>query len=508
MSQSSHEKQGKFYNKRMAIFFALERMNLSLLDESFQKLGKRLQKALSMPDENGRTPLLESLQLGFYEGFEKITEQLEANSPVFFTPDAYDNSYVSYLAREGKWDLLKSAFRPEHRPLLLKQNQYGETPLLMACIWAPFQKTGLLKTIEFLLEQGSFVHHSTFSNCTALSALLAHKRNVSGYPEIQKAIVALSLHGALLCQRLPGAEQFPDLHAEPELLTYAAFFDKKPASSVFPDSMWGLDTFEGYLKRLKTKIDLARGPEKSAFENQLKNVRYALDIFSLPASSKAFGQTFFKPSFRPVIPRLDEAHDMTISQLTPNNPQSEKARKLHTLSLFWLLQCYKEYYEPERLAIFIKENTIWTLLVFGVAWSGIFIAMMIDNAVRRFSIPGYRDRGELAPAVQDAVKEANDKTIPYFIAQGALFAAALLVWIPYLVVTESEKKRQRGLVQAYPNRSDIEVLIKELQSFIHDYAKFERDFNRIDNIEKLEAFTHDTGNILYRASQHLDVRLQ
>lgn len=508
MAEAASEKGDKLYIKRMAVFFALERKSLILLKESLEKLGKRLEKALCLPNDEGLTPLLYSLKLGFYKGFAEICGQLPAESKAFLDVDLDGSSYASYLARKGNFDVLETHFKPQHRALLLKQNKYGKTPLLEACEHAPLKGSRLLKTVEFLLAEGSFVHHSDFSNCTPLRALLSRRKNASNHPDLSQTLIVLARYGALLCQRLPKHEQFLALKAERELLTYGAFFGKQSSTVVLPESICTLEAFEVYLNRLKTEITHTKNRKKLGLKNQLTNISYALRVLSLPASSKDFGQTFFKPSFRPVMPDLSELPNTILPKTPQSDPNLEKAIKLHTMSLFWLFRCYKEHLDPHPVAIFIKRNTIWTILFFGVVWAGTFVAMMIDNAVRRFNIPGYRDNTELSPAVQDAVNEANGKTIPYFIAIGTLFAAAFLAWIPYLVVSQSEKKRQRQLIRSYPNLSDVESLLYDLQPLIRDFATVERKFNQMDNIEELEAFTDTTGKILSRASSSLEIRLQ
>lgn len=508
MAEAASEKRDKLYIKRMAVFFALEQKSLTLLKVSLEKLGERLEKALCLPNNQGLTPLLYSLKLGFYKGFAEICGQLPAESKAFLDVDLDGSSYASYLARKGNFDVLETHFKPQHRALLLKQNKYGKTPLLEACEHAPLKGSRLLKTVEFLLAEGSFVHHSDFSNCTPLRALLSRRKNASNHPDLSQTLIVLARYGALLCQRLPKHEQFLALKAERELLTYGAFFGKQSSTVVLPESICTIEAFEVYLNRLKTEITHTKNRKKLGLKNQLTNISYALRVLSLPASSKDFGQTFFKPSFRPVMPDLSELPNTILPKTPQSDPNLEKARQLHAMSLFWLLQCYKEYSEPHPVAIFIKRNTIWTLLVCAVVITGTLIAMMIDNAVRRFNIPGYRDNTELSPAVQDAVNEANGKTIPYFIAIGALLVFAFLVWTPYLVVTQSEKRRQRELVRSYPNLSDMENLLRALQPLIYDFARIERQFNQIDNIEKVESFTNTTADILSRASEPLEICLQ
>lgn len=508
MAEVASEKRDKLYIKRMAVFSALKKESLTELKESLEKLGKRLEKALCLPNNQGLTPLLYSLKLGFYSGFAEICGRLPAESKAFLDVDLYGSSYVSYLARKGNFDVLETHFKPQHRALLLKQNKYGKTPLLEACEHAPLKSSKLLKTVKFLLAEGSFVHHSDFSNSTPLRALLSRRENASNHPDLSQTLIVLARHGALLCQRLPKNEQFLALKAERELLTYGAFFGNQSSTVVLPESISTLSALEAYLNQLKTDIQHTTHRDNFGLKNQLKNISYALSVFSLPASSKDFGQTFFKPSFRPMIPDLRELPNAMLPKTPLSDPDSEKGRQLHTMSLFWLLQCYKEYSEPHPVAKFIERNTIWTMLIFGVAWAGTLIAMMIDNAVQRFNIPGYRDNAELSPAVQDAVNEANGKTIPYFIAIGTLLVFAFVVWTPYLVVTQSEKRRQRELVRSYPNLSDMGNLLRELQPFIRDFARIERQFNQIDNIERVESFTNTTANILSRASEPPKICLQ
>jgi hypothetical protein len=503
MTAERYEQPLTFKQKRMYVFLAIQERDLTLLEASLKQLGTAIEKALAKPNKAGLTPLLYSLQTEFYEGFRRIAKSLPEDSKVFGIPDRRGNNYISCLAQKGELAELQNVFSPHHRSLLLTQNEYGRTPLLEACHFAPMKKNKVTPMIQFLLEQGSSVHHSGFTNHTALRTLIDRTRGKSAAPEDLQAFISLSRHGALLCQRLPEIQALVTLEQQPELLTYGASFGGKPAASYLPKSQHTLSALEELIEQLKAAVHHTTGPEKIALESQLKNIGYALEIFTLPPSSKRFGQTFFEPNGRPLIPALSGLPDLTT--LPPATDSAiGKAQALHNMTLFWLFQCYKEFTAPHPVTQFIQRNTAWAMLVLGVAWAGTFIAMLIDNAVRRFNIPGYRDGIELAPAVQDAVKEANNETIPFFIGIGAIMAGALLLGLTSFLINQSEKNKERSLLNAYPNLPDIKTLIQQLQSFI---PELERKFKRLEHkgsLEELESFTSNTSAALMQISDEAD----
>lgn len=495
------QKEPKKYKlKRIAIFSALQQEDTELLNYIIEHLDDRLEDALTKPNQDGLSPLLFSLSIGFYEGFCILAKKLSTNSPAFFIDDSNGNNYLHYLARKGLHKQLKSVFTRHHMPLLLKQNNSGRTPLLEACLSASQENNQLYETVNFLLEQGSFVHHSDFSNVTALQILLSRMQDSSPKPDIERTIVILSHFGAILCQRFSDLNAWRKLKDQHEMLVYGSFFGDSEADKTFSNSLCRLSDLENFIEILQKKKLSAKPQQQRIFKNQLKNLGYALKIFSFAPESKNFGQTFFKPSFRPRLPELD---NFPVAAIKPydENDTIFKASTLHNMSLFWLFQCYKELQALHPAAKFIKHNTIWSMLVFGVAWGATFVAMMIDNAVRKFSIPGFRDGIELAPAIQDAVNDANGKTIPYFIAIGILFVGAFAAWIPYLWVKNSEKNRDRVLVKGNPNLLAIEQLLNELKDFVPNFTQVKQKWANIESVEEVENFTETTAKIVKNVSK-------